>query len=82
MERKGATCGSEVVRLPPMLKVRGSTLGHVGRDADFDHQYVSPVTRTRHQGFSLGTPASSPSSLEIVQPITKIQINAILNSAK
>ena len=61
----GATCGSEVVRLPPMLKVRGSTLGHVGRDADFDHQYVSPVTRARRQGFSPGTPASSPSSLEI-----------------
>ena len=58
----------------------GSGLGRVGRDADFDLQYVTPVTRARRE-FSPATPASSPSSLETVQPIIKIQLNPILDSA-
>ena len=49
------------------------SFGRVGRDADVDLQYVAPGTRARRRGFSLGTPASSPSSLEIVQPITKFK---------
>ena len=65
-----------------MLKVRGSSLGRVGRDADFDLFSMWHLSRARRRGFSPGTPASSPSSLEIVQSITKLQINAILNSAK